>query len=330
MPVSACRQNLLIDNRSKCLVYGMKEVLNLSSGHALSFPRLLGVCRRWYSTPLRWQAMRRLCDGSEDRFRASAFTPALPALLPFGHSSNLPAIRKWFLRDANSPAGTRLNMVYLSAFKNAIVPLELTRLASTSDHGINDGFFQRSEAPFDIFLNWAKSATEETNEKIYIAQASIRDLPQLLRDDLPTPDLVSRAGKGEIYDTSLWLGISPTYTPLHKDPNPNLLVQLAGSKVVRLLPPEAGLEVFAAVQAVLGRSTSASFRGTEMMEGGEKAMLEAAIWNNSAHETDDVFAGQEAHLSSGDGLFIPKGWWHSVKGAGTGITGSVSGLCELL
>lgn len=215
-------------------------------------------------------------------------------------------------------------MVYLSAFKNAIVPLELMRTTTTSDDALNDRSFQRGEAPFDVFLDWAENATEKTNERIYLAQASIRELPQPLKDDLPTPELVLKAGKGEIYDTSLWLGISPTYTPLHKDPNPNLFVQLAGSKVVRLLPPEAGCEIFTAVQAALGRSTSASFRGTEMMEGEEKALLEAAIWNSSAQENDHVFAGQEAHLSCGDGLFIPKGWWHSVKGIGTGITGSVS------
>lgn len=307
--------------------HGMRKVLNLISGNFLFPPRLLRV---WYSTPLRWLPLRRLSDGSEDCFRALSFAPALPALMPLGHFSQLPAIRKWFLQDEDSQVGTHLNTVYLSAFKNAIVPLELARMASTSDDGLNDGSFQRGEAPFDVFLNWAENATEETNERIYLAQASIRDLPQLLRDDLHTPDLVLRAGKGEVYDTSIWLGISPTYTPLHKDPNPNLFVQLAGSKVVRLLPPEAGQEVFAAVQAALGRSTSASFRGTEMMEGEEKAMLESAIWNSSAHEQDQVFAGQEAHLSYGDGLFIPKGWWHSVKGIGTGITGSVSEPCKSL
>ncbi len=315
IPLSSC---------NNIYAQGMKKVLNLTSGNFSFPPRFLRVCRRWYSRPLRWQPLRRLCDGSEDCFVAEAFEPALPALMPLGHFSQLPAIRKWFLQDENSQVGTHLNMDYLSAFKNAIVPLELTRMASTSDDGLNDGSFQRGEAPFDVFLDWAENATEETNERIYLAQASIRDLPQLLRDDLHTPDLVLRAAKGEIYDTSIWLGISPTYTPLHKDPNPNLFVQLAGSKVVRLLPPEAGQEVFAAVQAALGRSTSASFRGTEMMEGEEKAMLEAAIWNSSAPEHDHIFAGQEAHLSCGDGLFIPRGWWHSVRGIGTGITGSVS------
>jgi hypothetical protein len=33
------------------------------------------------------------------------------------------------------------------------------------------------------------------------------------------------------------IGHPPTYTPLHRDPNPNIFVQLAGEKVVRLLAP---------------------------------------------------------------------------------------------
>jgi len=29
-------------------------------------------------------------------------------------------------------------------------------------------------------------------------------------------------------------------------------------------------------------------------------------------------------LEAGDGMFIPKGWWHSVKGVGKGIIGSAN------
>ena len=287
--------------------------------------RVLRFCRRSYSPSLQWQPLRRLQDGSEGRFRAEAFAPALPALLPLEHFNQLPAIRKWFSPRADTTAELRLNGSYLNRCHDAFVPLEVTRVSeSPSDARPSVESFQRAEAPFGIFLDWAAHATQETNERIYLAQASIRDLPQALRDDLPTPDLVLKAGKGDVYDTSIWLGIPPTYTPLHKDPNPNLFIQLAGRKVVRLLPPEVGQEVFTAVQAALGGSPSASFRGQEMMEGEEKALLEAAVWNSRAYKHEQVFAGQEAYLAHGDGLFIPKGWWHSVKGIGTEITGSVN------
>ena len=34
--------------------------------------------------------------------------------------------------------------------------------------------------------------------------------------------------------------------------------------------------------------------------------------------------GYEAVLKAGDGMFIPKGWWHSVRGVGEGIIGSAN------
>jgi hypothetical protein len=118
----------------------------------------------------------------------------------------------------------------------------------------------------------------------------------------------------------VWIGHPPTYTPLHRDPNPNLFVQLAGEKVVRLLAPDEGQSVFAAVRAQLGKSGgrgAAAIRGEEMMQGGERALLDEAVWGDD----ERVF---EAKLGAGDGLFIPKGWWHSIKGVGEDVTGSVS------
>jgi hypothetical protein len=145
-----------------------------------------------------------------------------------------------------------------------------------------------------------------------------------LRADLPTPDVVLKAGKGDIYANSLWLGRPPTRTPLHRDPNPNIFVQLAGRKVVRLLEPGIGRALYEQSRAPTGH---ANLRGQEMMEGEEMERLEDAVWG----ETGDAL-GREAILGSGDGLFIPKGWWHSVRSFGDGITGSVSveraGMCR--
>lgn len=166
---------------------------------------------------------------------------------------------------------------------------------------------------------------------MYLAQASLSDLPAGLRADVPTPELVLRAGKGDVYSTSIWLGQAPTYTPLHRDPNPNLFVQLAGSKRVRLFAPDLGTAIFHHVQQVVGGRASASMRGVEMMQGEERRVLEDAVWGDA--DADDE-AGQqerfwesegwECEVGAGDALFIPKGWWHSIKGIGRGMTGSVN------
>lgn len=164
--------------------------------------------------------------------------------------------------------------------------------------------------------------------KLYVAQAPLNDLPQELQDDLPVPKLVKHAGKGDIYSSSIWLGLEPTYTPLHRDPNPNLFLQLCGTKVVRLLPPASGDRLFRHVQLQLGRSLhiNSRLRGPEMMDGPERDLMHSVVWYKNGLQdikasqgtevtTSEPFSSgmQEAVLQPADALFIPKGWWHSVK-----------------
>ncbi len=284
----------------------------------------INLGRTYSSTTATWHPLHALEDGSLQAFREKAFIPSKPALLPTAYFIALPSIQKWFRTTQDEMGGVALDHSYLSKFGDAIVPLELTRLSTASAASHDEDSFQRAEVPLHIFLEWAGSATSETPERLYLAQASFASLPEALKVDLPTPEIVTKSGTGDVYDTNIWMGIPPTYTPLHRDPNPNLFVQLAGRKVVRLLPPEMGDKVFAQVQSALGRSGSAAFRGEDMMKGDEKRLLEDRVWNDRPILGEPGEVGYEAHVGRGDGLFIPKGWWHSVKGVGDGITGSVN------
>ena len=279
---------------------------------------------RTYTSIARWHPLRRLENGNLQTFREEAFLASKPALLPKAYFITLPTIQNWFRIAQDESGGVLLNYSYLGKFGDAIMPLEFTRLSTTSVVDQDKDSFRRAEVPFYIFLEWTKSATSETSERLYLAQAPFASLPEALKADFPTPKIVTKSGTGDIYDTNLWMGIPPTYTPLHRDPNPNLFVQLAGNKIVRTLPPEMGEGVFARVQNTLGRSGSAAFRGEDMMKGEEKRLLEEQIWHDSSLPDEAHEVGYEAHIGRGDGLFIPKGWWHSVKGVGDGITGSVN------
>ena len=283
--------------------------------------RLMRPSRCLHTPSLQWQPVPVLGDGGIESFRRDAFLAQKPALMPPGCFHHLPAIQNWFRSSKRHDQGHQLNQSYLVQFADAMVPLECS---SISQVGEQDVSFKRSEAPLSLFLRWAESADACSRQRLYLAQASFSDLPAGMRDDLPTPEIVLYAGKGDVYDTNLWLGVAPTYTPLHKDPNPNLFVQLVGRKVVRLLPPEVGREIFSNVQAALGRNASDKFRGDEMMQGEEKKLLENQIWGDDRVNGGSAIFGLEALLNSGEGLFIPKGWWHSIKGVGTGINGSVS------
>jgi hypothetical protein len=84
-----------------------------------------------------------------------------------------------------------------------------------------------------------------------------------------------------------------------------------------------GRSIFAKVQEKIGGSASDVMRGEEMMQGAEKKVLESEIWDDE-HVREHNGAIWQAELNAGDGLFIPKGWWHSVKGVGSGMTGSAN------
>ena len=177
-------------------------------------------------------------------------------------------------------------------------------------------FFQ-FDAPLSLLLSalaFNRSSPNTPLRQLYIAQSPIPDLPPQLAADLPTPHIVAKAGKGDIYASSIWIGLEPTYTPLHRDPNPNLFCQLHGAKVVRLMSPTAGEALFRTVQRKLGKSGSSRIRLADMMHGPERDLLHTTIWDATGEDT----AGEllETRVGPGDALFIPVGWWHSVRSDG--------------
>lgn len=292
-----------------------------------------------------------------EEFRREAFVPEHPVLMT-ARNNNItsdsticafPAAIKWFKSIPNEKAkGSRqvLSHEYLDRFGETILPFELNvdqKAESTGSRSVNvheqtneegnkrthaalagiigaspEDAFHRFNAPLSLFLQACKNPSSSI--RLYIAQAQIADLPKQLQDDLPTPRLVHKAGKGDIYDANIWIGIPPTYTPLHKDPNPNLFVQLASSKRVRLFKPAIGLSIFRDVQFKIGRSSSSTIRGEEMMDGPERDVLEDMVWGKH-FENKECF---EAIINPRDALFIPKGWWHSIKSVGPDITASVN------
>lgn len=296
----------------------------------------LSSSRSFTSSPARQtlQFVTTLPNWDLQTFRERAFIPKLPALLPKHVSKQLPASQSWLDTDGKGPTSRTLQYDYLRTYGSAIVPLELTQMNEAGTETFN-----RFNAPLQLFLDWMKTqqqeqATEANSSspsapRLYLAQCSISDLPPPLQADLPAPSLVLEAGKGDIYDSNIWIGTPPTYTPLHRDPNPNLFLQLAGSKVVRLFPPDEGREIYGRLQEQLGRSSgNPAFRGEEMMQGAERELLEEAVWgdqNSPSQESGSVGDRcYEAVVQEGTALFIPLGWWHSIKSGGSGITVSVN------
>ncbi|KAI1338459.1 Clavaminate synthase-like protein [Xylariaceae sp. FL0016] len=278
-----------------------------------------------------------------DTFRQIAWTPKIPLLLKQYH--DLPATTRWFehkengswriSEDLESLKGTFLPYEFMATtsqltrlqrfleYLRGLPPEEtepilnqfVASLIDTTD-GTSSSFSQ-FDAPLSLFFRALRFNSTRTNssdriQQLYIAQSDINSLPDSLKSDISVPEIVQRVGKGDIYSSSIWLGLMPTYTPLHRDPNPNLFCQLIGQKTVRLMRPSLGSSLYSRVQKQLGSFGSSRFRGTEMMSGPERDLMHRAVWLDAPASCDL----KEACLGPGDALFIPQGWWHSVISVG--------------
>lgn len=280
-------------------------------GHGSSEIQSLPAAAKWFTDPDTKRA-------PEPRMLSSYLDEYLDC--PFPYELYMPKFEG--RTDVRAAAGFRDWLQQSQDFTDQMLagilqpPLE-SETVEGEDSG--SGSFNQFYAPLKLLkkaLEFNQIQIERGSEvlMLYIAQSALTDLPPELQPDLPAPQIVREAGKGDIYNSSIWLGTEPTYTPLHRDPNPNLFYQLCNSKVVRLLPPDVGQRVFfeAKVQTKQQAVTQGTIRSTEMMEGAEREILHGAIWANEKLEN----RLHEAEMDEGDALFIPKGWWHSVKSVG--------------
>jgi hypothetical protein len=197
-------------------------------------------------------------------------------------------------------------------------------------NGVVAAEFIRFDAPLALMdaalrYNMPPRPPGQRVSQLYIAQLPLSDLPQPLQHDIPTPACLTAPASpdasyaADVYNSSLWLGLEPTFTPWHRDPNANLFRQLCGVKTVRMMPPQPGRRVFEQVMRGLGQSAAnTAIRGEEMMQGAERQAWLDAVWGPSAPE-----GMLEVMVRPRDMLFLPKGWWHSVRSA-QGDTGDLN------
>ncbi|SCV73162.1 BQ2448_7087 [Microbotryum intermedium] len=183
----------------------------------------------------------------------------------------------------------------------------------------------------------------------YLAQHDIfRQIPEL-RNDILIPDLVfssppehspdfaeyAAPKNDDGYVLNAWLGPKAAFSPAHTDPYYNCYAQIVGSKWIWVAPPSCS-----SAMSAFGLSSSAPTTSTDNLNlndepasGGEHEDEDEQKTNHSHLLTntsrvdvsspdtyDQAFKEQvvpfakQAVLRTGDVLFLPPGWWHSLKG----------------
>jgi ribosomal protein L16 Arg81 hydroxylase len=189
---------------------------------------------------------------------------------------DIPAVRTWTLRGL------------AERFKTATVEVNVDRSRAKKPSETED---HRTRMPIPAFVD--RALTAHGNDLYVVSRNGWLADPQFLAlwaDLRPLPDILVPTDPPR--GVSLWVGPAGTVTPPHFDPHNVLLVQVQGTKRVRLAP---------------------------RVRASQHALLDGYYLNGSL----DAAFGERVlslELAAGEALFVPMGWFHEVTALEPSIT----------
>jgi len=230
--------------------------------------------------------------------------PSAPVLLQ-GAALDWPALRDWpqLALWAAPPLGRRTVPVELGGGGGPLAE-EQSRLAQMT----LSAFCHAHLAP-SVAHTWASPPTTTAAPPAYVSQHGLLEqLPQLA-----SHIAVPRLAFARLAACNAWLGTAGTITALHTDDAHNLLVGVAGWKLVRLILPRARSGEEGARALALALRACAHPRAT----AGATLNLFSEVDAEGAEAGGALAAAGavllEGVLAPGDALYIPRGAWHYVR-----------------
>jgi [histone H3]-dimethyl/trimethyl-L-lysine36 demethylase len=282
---------------------------------------------------------------SLEAFATDYMIPQQPGIVS-GAMDTWPALQNWqFINYWRQHAGPRT------------VPVEVGKNYLAEEWGQKLMLFSDF---LDKYLVDKEECTEKLNKKeasecVYLAQHDLVAQIPHLANDIHQPEYCSLGHP--VHATNTWIGPICTVTPLHTDPEQNLLCQVVGRKYIRLYSPEQSRALIVACGGGGEGSSEGGHGGTEGNDGDGHSSLtlntspvdvdthpliddferekswskgglgsgESGPENNKSNLKESrmeypLYASApflDCILESGEMLYIPAGWWHYVKSLST-------------
>ena len=221
--------------------------------------------------------LMRISPPSREEFRDELYAGGRPAIIT-ELAADWRATREWTPETLMGRAG------------DVAVEVQSGRLRNPTYE--RDKVSRRDVRAFATFIADCATAGNDTYLTAFNADANTA-LTDRLAADLGQLDTYL-AHEGDYPNGMVWIGGAGTFTPLHHDLTNNLLVQLVGTKTVRLVPPSESRKLYAA----------GVFSDVEDLDDPARI---------AAFPAAASVRGFSFDLEPGDALFIPVGWWHQVR-----------------